>query len=337
MAGAVPCRKAAKTPGQQAGGPRLGRRGAGLGGGVVRRRGVALAALRVDDQQRQEQHSARRHDHRRPEKSSKHCCHCRQYISASCVPASGRPRFSFALRRGVGLDRDFRVMLTPANAMSGIRWLTMKLATRSQWLGLAWVLLASSGCIAAAAGAGTAAVFGSAAALTSSCYDRVSLRLTDAASGQVTCTARVSAVSTSGSELTFGSCYHAAVPPGAWKVRAELAGYTTASTPLTVPVESQCNPAVQTIELTIAPSGYQQPPPVPPTPAAPAVAAPPPVVPSAPTTAPPPSAEVPPPPPPVSASPAPSAVPPTGSFPAPPASAQPPPPPSPPSPSPPTP
>ncbi|MDQ2647416.1 MAG: hypothetical protein M3020_26675, partial [Myxococcota bacterium] len=129
-----------------------------------------------------------------------------------------------------------------------------------------------TGCVAAAAGAGAAVAFGGAAALTSSCYDRVSLRLTDAVSGQLTCAARVTAVDAGGSELVFRSCYHAAVPRGKWTVRAELPGYATATTPLIVPDESHCDPAVQSIELTIAPAGYRPPQPAPPPASAPSPA-----------------------------------------------------------------
>jgi hypothetical protein len=188
------------------------------------------------------------------------------------------------------------------------------------------LLSSATGCVAAAAGAGAAVVFGGAAALTSTCYDRVSLRLTDAASGQITCGATVSAVNAHGSEVVFKSCYHAAVPRGTWTVHAQLPGYTTAKTPLIVPAESHCDPAVQTIELTIAPLGYQPPPPaLPPAPAPrPTVTA---AASAAPSTAPPALSPAAPPasaapsfsPPPASATPPSPAAPPTGAFPAPPA------------------
>ena len=221
-------------------------------------------------------------------------------------------------------------MLALANAMCGTRRLKWKQALAPRALVLLPLALAATACVAAAAGAGAAVAFGGAAALTSSCYDRVSLRLTDGVSGQVTCSARVSAVNRGGSELVFRSCYHAAVPPGEWTVRADLPGYATATTPLIVPVESQCDPAVQTIELTIAPAGYRPPEPQrspapaptptptstpsPTVPAAPSAA---PAVPSASSSAAPlpsagassPSSPSPVPPP--------SAAPPTGAFPAP--------------------
>jgi hypothetical protein len=218
-------------------------------------------------------------------------------------------------------------MLTLANAMCGTRRLNWRQAfAYPRALAFLPLLLSATGCVAAAAGAGAAVAFGGAAALTSTCYDRVSLRLTDAASGQVTCGARVSAVNAGGSEVVFKSCYHAAVPRGTWTVRAELPGYATAKTPLIVPDGSRCDPAVQTIELTIAPVGYQSPaPPPPPAPSPrPAITAAPPAAPSAPPPAPSPaappasalpSASTPPAP---AAAPAPSA-PPTGAFPIPPA------------------
>jgi hypothetical protein len=176
-------------------------------------------------------------------------------------------------------------MLALANAMCGTRRLNWRQAfAYPRALAFLPLLLSATGCVAAAAGAGAAVVFGGAAALTSTCYDRVSLRLSDAASGQVTCGARVSAVDAGGSEVVFKSCYHAAVPRGTWTVRAEVPGYATAKTPLIVPEGSRCDPAVQTIELTIAPVGYQSAaPPAPPAPPAPSAR---PAIPAAPSAAP---------------------------------------------------
>lgn len=198
--------------------------------------------------------------------------------------------------------------------MCGTRRLNWRQAS-AQPRALCFLLLlpAVTGCVAAAAGAGAAVAFGGAAALTSSCYDRVSLRLTDAVSGQLTCAARVTAVDPGGSELVFRSCYHAAVPRGKWTVRAALPGYATATTPLIVPGESHCDPAVQSIELTIAPAGYRPPQPAPAPAPSPVISATPPAAPAAPPPATDPSPA------------APSAVPtPSASSPAPPVSAQPP-------------
>jgi hypothetical protein len=146
--------------------------------------------------------------------------------------------------------------------MSGIRvWLNFRrvFAGAGRIAFAAPVLGLSTACAAAAAGGVTLAV-GGAAFGTSTCYDRVSLRLVDAATGQLTCQARVSAVDPDGSELSFNSCFHAAVPRGKWTVRAERAGYVTSSTALVVPVQSHCDSAVQTIDMVITPVGYQPPP-----------------------------------------------------------------------------
>lgn len=186
--------------------------------------------------------------------------------------------------------------------------------------GLGLGLLSVTGCVAAAAGAGTTVAFGSAAALTASCYDRVSLSLTDAVSGQRSCVAKVSAVDADGSEVDFNSCYHAAVPPGAWTVRAEQPGYAAATTRLIVPEESSCNPAVQSIELTIAPAGFVRPVAAP-APAERTTSAPPASAPTAPATsapaAPPASAPTGQPAPAPATTPSPSPTPTTGPVPAP--------------------
>lgn len=115
----------------------------------------------------------------------------------------------------------------------------------------------ASGCTAAAA-AGATAVAGAAAAVTAQCYDRVEVRLLDIASGRRACDARVVAQSRDGDEVRFTSCFHAALDAGEWQVRAEQTGYTTATTTLVVPDTPGCDAAVQTIELSLVPTGYRR-------------------------------------------------------------------------------
>src|SRR5690606_28456328 len=113
------------------------------------------------------------------------------------------------------------------------------------------------------------------------CYDRVEVRLLDVASGAPACSARVIAQSRDGDEVRFTSCFHAALDAGEWSVRADQPGYATASTTVIVPDAPGCDSAVQTIELSLVPNGYQPPelPAAQPAPAGPsAPPAPPPVV-----------------------------------------------------------
>ena len=202
-----------------------------------------------------------------------------------CASKRAGRKFASRLARE-RVDRDFRVMLR-ADVMHGLlAWLDWRRS--GPRFGAALLLLGSAlvsaGCATAAAGAVT---FGVAAVgiLTSTCYDRVSLRLIDAASGQRLCDARVRAVDADGSELEFSSCFHAAVPRGTWTISAERPGYAPANTRLIVPVESNCGSAVQSVDLTIAPVGYHPPQPIatsaPSAPPAPPQAAPAPSVPPA--------------------------------------------------------
>lgn len=100
------------------------------------------------------------------------------------------------------------------------------------------------------------------AAVTAGCYDPVEVTVFDGATGQRTCRASVVARADDGSETRFPSCYHAALPRGAYTVRAEQAGYQTASTKLLVVDNSRCEPAVQTVELALNPVGQSAAPPV---------------------------------------------------------------------------
>lgn len=116
--------------------------------------------------------------------------------------------------------------------------------------GLGFMLLSSTGC-AVAGGLGLGAGMLVTAALTAGCYDPVSVTVFDGLSGLPDCSAAVIAREKSGSVTRFSSCFYAELPVGSWTVSAARAGYRSASTELIVPKARRCEPAPQSVELTL--------------------------------------------------------------------------------------
>lgn len=171
--------------------------------------------------------------------------------------------------------------------------------------------LLTSSCLMGGIAAGTGAVLVGAGALAFTCYDRVSVAVTDRLTGVKLCDARVAFVQGS-SETVATSCGEAALSPGKYKMRVERTGLLPFEQPVEVVKSSDCGGTVQTMVVALERPNRVQPP---------SVVAPPPVVP-APPPAPTPAVPAPPP-----AVPAPSpAVPAVPEPPAPPASTEPAPP-----------
>jgi hypothetical protein len=139
-----------------------------------------------------------------------------------------------------------------------------------------WVLLAlgllTTSC-AGVVGAGAAVVVVGAGVLSMACYDRMTITVTDQATGTKLCDAKVTF--TEGSSVTEAtSCYSAALSTGKYKLRVERKGLVTYEEPVEVDTGSKCRHAVQTIYVAMdRPNRQTAPQVVAPPPAAPAAAA----------------------------------------------------------------
>lgn len=169
--------------------------------------------------------------------------------------------------------------------------------------GTKWVLvglgLLLTSCVGAA-GAGAAVVIVGAGALAFTCYDRVSVTVTDRVTATKLCDAKVSFWK-GDSETVATSCYQAALSAGKYKLRVERRGLITFEEPVEVTEGGDCGGTVQTMYVALdrksrgaaPPTAIQAPATPPPAVVAPPVAptAAPPVAPPA---APPPAASAPP-------------------------------------------
>ena len=166
-----------------------------------------------------------------------------------------------------------------------------------------WALLAtgllSTSC-AGVIGAGAAVVVVGAGVLSFTCYDRVSVTVTDRVTGTKLCDAKVTFLQGK-SETVATSCYQAALSAGSYTLRVERHGLVTFQEPIDVSDSGTCGQTVQTMYVALdrktpaappqqmapalAPAPVAPPPPV----AAPPVATPPPAVTAPPPVSPPPS------------------------------------------------
>ena len=161
-----------------------------------------------------------------------------------------------------------------------------------------WALVAagllSTGC-AGFIGAGAAVVVVGAGVLGFTCYDRVSVTVTDGLTGTKLCDAKVT-FRQGKSETEATSCYQAALSAGSYTLRVERPGLVTFEEPINVSKDGACGQTVQTMYVAldrknrVAPPQQIAPAPVAPAPVAPVPApvAPPPAV-TPPAVAPPPT------------------------------------------------
>jgi hypothetical protein len=161
--------------------------------------------------------------------------------------------------------------------------------------------LLSTGCLMGGIAAGTGLVAIGGAALAFTCYDRVSVTVTDRLTGTKLCDAKVTFFQGS-SETVATSCGQAALSPGKYRMRVERAGLVPYEQRVEVVESQDCGSTTQTMVVALdrprAPAPPQQvsPPPPPPAPAPPPAAPP-----AAPPVSAPPASEAPPPEPPPSA------------------------------------
>ena len=147
---------------------------------------------------------------------------------------------------------------------------------RVRWL--SWALLGAglltTSC-AGVVGAGAAVVVVGAGVLSMTCYDRVSVTVTDRLTGTPLCDAKVTFHE--GSSVTeASSCHQAALATGQYKMRVERPGLVSYEVPVTIDTGKSCKHAVQTLWVALdRPNLQTQPTHIAPPPAAPPTAAPP--------------------------------------------------------------
>ena len=161
-------------------------------------------------------------------------------------------------------------------------------ASSAQWLLVSLGLLSTS-CVGAL-GLGAVAVAAGAGVLAYTCYDRVSVTVTDRLTGTKLCDAKVTFLQGT-SETVATSCYQAALSKGKYTLRVERAGLETFEEPIEVVRGENCGQTVQTMMVALD-RANQVPPPqrIAPPPAPVVPAAPPPSPGPAPTAMPPPPA-----------------------------------------------
>ncbi len=101
-----------------------------------------------------------------------------------------------------------------------------------------------------ALGAGAAAVIVGAGIMTFTCYDRVSVTVTDGLTGTKLCDAKVTFVKGK-SETPATSCYQAALSAGKYTMRVERRGLVTFEEPVEVSESGKCGQSVQSMYVAL--------------------------------------------------------------------------------------
>jgi hypothetical protein len=122
---------------------------------------------------------------------------------------------------------------------------------RGRWVKVSLIAagLLSTGC-AGAIGVGAAAVFVGAGVLGFTCYDRVSVVVTDGLTGTKLCDAKVSFFEGK-SETVATSCYQAALSHGKYRMHVERRGLAPFDEPVEVTEGSSCGQSVQTMYVAL--------------------------------------------------------------------------------------
>lgn len=103
---------------------------------------------------------------------------------------------------------------------------------------------------AGAIGAGAAVLVVGAGIVSMTCYDRLTVTVTDQLTGAKLCDAKVTF--TEGKSVTEAtSCYSAALSTGSYKMRVERAGLVPYEAPIQVYTGSKCRHAVQTVYVAL--------------------------------------------------------------------------------------
>jgi hypothetical protein len=142
--------------------------------------------------------------------------------------------------------------------------------------------LLSTSCLAAAIGGGVGVVVVGAGVVAFTCYDRVSVTVTDRLTGTPLCDAHVT-FQKGGSVTEATSCYQAALSAGKYMMRVERPGLLPFEQPVDVVKSSDCGGTIQTMYIALdRPNRVVPPEQVAPSPAAPSPAAPSPAAPATP-------------------------------------------------------
>lgn len=122
---------------------------------------------------------------------------------------------------------------------------------RGRWVSLALLGagLVTTGC-AGVVGAGAAVVVVGAGVLSMTCYDRVSVTVTDKLTGTELCDAKVTFFEGK-SETKATSCYEAALATGKYKMRVERPGLVPYEVPVVIDTGRSCKHAVQTLYVAL--------------------------------------------------------------------------------------
>src|SRR3954470_15553856 len=154
----------------------------------------------------------------------------------------------------------------------------------AKWALVATALLTTS--CAGFVGAGAAIVVVGAGVLSFTCYDRISVTVTDALTGTKLCDAKVTFIE-GNSKTEATSCYQAALSAGHYRMRVERRGLVPYEEPFDVTDSGKCGQSVQSMYVALdrvnrapappvaaAPKVVTAPPTAPPAAPPPAVAAP---------------------------------------------------------------
>jgi hypothetical protein len=141
------------------------------------------------------------------------------------------------------------------------------MASWAKWAFVAAGGLLSTSCLAAAIGGGVGVVVVGAGVVAFTCYDRVSVTVTDRLTGTKLCDAKVTFTKGS-SETEATSCYQAALSAGKYKMRVERHGLLPFEQPVDVVKSSDCGGTIQTMYIAldrpnrvVAPAQVAPPPP----------------------------------------------------------------------------
>jgi len=118
--------------------------------------------------------------------------------------------------------------------------------------------LLSTGCVGVL-GAGTAVVLVGAGFLAYTCYDRVSVTVTDRLTGAKLCDAKVTFIQ-GDSQTVAASCYEAALSKGKYRLRVERAGLAPFEEEIEVVRGESCGKSVQTMFVALDRLNQPQPP-----------------------------------------------------------------------------
>jgi hypothetical protein len=175
---------------------------------------------------------------------------------------------AMCLTSGRASERARRARLLSFHDDTGSDIFRAQMKVRRSWLeveAFVWaagwisVVIVLPGCLATHA----AGVAVGVARLTSKCHDPVEVSVVDSRTGRGLCDSSVVARRSDGVEVTFAPCFRAELDAGTWTVSASRRGYQAATSQVTVEEAEDCEPALQSLELSLhagsSPEGISKP------------------------------------------------------------------------------